>query len=185
MFRFKNLEIRSILYYDPIRPDGAPLTLFRDTCVYVLIFRDTATSFVFNPHKYLTYIFFKKEQINLPSSLPSSFFLLEGSVVPENVFLYETATIPTFIVIVYLYKSCVNNPYVLVGLFYPWRMLHHQIIYITKCIQTKATFWKATHPRSPHHLDMNRGSSCNKEGADKFSFLGNWEIFTTMAHTDK
>lgn len=156
------------------------------------LFSGTRQHHLFLTHTNIWHTFlFKKEQINLPSSLPSSFFLLEGgSVVPENVFLYETATIPIFIVIVYLYKSCVNNPYVLVGLFYPWHMLHQQIIYITKCIQTKATFWKATQPRSPHHLDINRGSSCNKEGkikkgADKFSFLGNWEIFTTMANTDK
>lgn len=52
---------------------------------------------------------------------------------PENILLYKTATIPIFIVTVYLYKSSVNNPYVLVGIFYPLhtadqpKYLHYKI----------------------------------------------------------
>lgn len=119
---------------------------------------------LFLTHTNICHTFFLKEQINfpLPSHLFSSFpfFLLEGgSVVPENIFLYKTATILIFIVIVYLYEFCVNNLYVLVGLFYPWHMLLNQMIDITKYTQTKITFWKTMHPRPNHHLDVMSGLS--------------------------
>lgn len=49
-------------------------------------------------------------------------------MVPKNVLHYKTATIPIFVLIKDVYKSCVNNPYILVGLVYPWHMLFNQII---------------------------------------------------------
>lgn len=130
---------------------------------------DTGTWFVFNTHKYLPYIFFFKERKRTNQSffLPSSlllFLLEEADLVLENIFLHRTARIPIFIVIVYLYKLCVNNPHVLVGLFHPWHMLLNQIIYITKYIQTKTTFLNTMHLKPNHHLDMNCGLSFIKAG---------------------
>ena len=135
--------------------------------IYVHTITYTATWFVSNTHECLPHIT-QGERRNqsslLPSSLLSSFFLREVGVVPENIFLCKTATIPMFTVIVYLYKPCVNNPHVLVGLFHPWHMMLNQIIYITKYIQTKATFLNTRQPRPNHHLDVNCGLSFIKAG---------------------
>lgn len=156
----------------PVRSDNAALTQFRDGYMYVHIFKDTATGFVFNTHKYLLYFFFFFYKAN-QSSFFFPLFFREAVAVPENIFLYKTATIPIFIVIVYLYQPCVNNTHVLVGLCRHWHMLLNQIIYIIKYIQTKATFLNTMYPRPNHHLDMNCDSSFIKagkikKGTDKF-----------------
>lgn len=142
--------------------------------MYVHIFMGRVTWFVFHTHTNLPYIIFLKRANQfsfLSHSLPLSFFLREATVVPENILLYKTATIPIFIVIVYLYKSSVNNPYVLVGIFYPWHNADQP-----KYLHYKIYPNKTMHPRPNHHLDMNSGLSCIKAGKIK-KVTGKFHIF--------
>lgn len=143
-----------------------------------------------------TQFFFKKranQSSFLPHSLPLYLSLSSWRrrVWCQKTFSFiKTATIAIFIIIVYLYKPCVNNPHVFGELFHPWHMLLHQIIYITKYTQTKATFWNTMHQDlitiwiwAVAYLSSKQAKS--GKAMINFIFLRIWKIFTTMANTDK